>query len=365
MCGKSLEFLPLYFFEVWLGKIYEKKFGKKCWENDNLVVEGGMKKLRLITMAALMLLIVVACDGQGLYEGGEKLCVASWNVQNLFDAKEDGAEYDEYKAASGWDNVAYKKRLENVGTVISYLPRAKDYILVLNEVESTDVVEDIVKLAKVSGLGIRWYACTSEENSAIQTAVVSSVPISEAHIHAVGDGLRPVLEVRFETTRGLVVVFAVHFKSNVGGVAETAEARAMAASVVADVARQVEQENPGCLMLVCGDMNDECWAKDGVMRDGGPLPVSSGFGRRLWNCFWMDERYGLWPSGSYLYKDVWCCYDNILISQAGLDGSGLEFAEAGVIFKGILKTADGKPNKWQRDLLKGVSDHLPVFAVFE
>ena len=50
--------------------------------------------------------------------------------------------------------------------------------------------------------------------------------------------------------------------------------------------------------------------------------------------------------------------------MAGRDGTGWDFAEAGVLFGTFQKTADGKPFAWDRRLLKGVSDHLPVWVKF-
>jgi len=321
-----------------------------------------MEKLRSLLVFILVSVLIVSCDAQSTPEVGDSLCIVSWNVQNLFDAKDNGTEYEEYLSSSGWGKTAYERRLANVETVFGYLPKETYYIAVLNEIENPNVVEDIIKSGKVADMGFRWYACAGEEDGAIQTAVLSSIPISKAHVHDVGEGLRPVLEVRFETDKGLLVVLAVHYKSNVGGIEETAQARAVAASVTAQIAREVERENPGCLVLVCGDMNEDCW-DGGILGRGGELPASRTFGRGFWHCFWMDDSLSLWPSGSYLYDETWHCYDNIIISQAGSDGTGYEYSNAGVLFKGVLKTVNSKPNTWDRNLLKGVSDHLPIYVI--
>ncbi len=323
-----------------------------------------MDRLRFLLAFILISVLIVSCDAQSNPEVGDSLCIVSWNVQNLFDAKDDGTEYDEYLSSSGWDKAAYERRLSNVETVLGYLPKSACYIAVLNEIENPNVVEDIIKLGNIANMGLRWYACAGEEGGAIQTAVLSSIPISQAHVHDVGEGLRPILEVRLETGKGLLVLLAVHYKSNVGGVEETAESRALAASVTAQIAREVERENPGCLVLVCGDMNEDCW-DGGVLGRDGELPASRSFGRGLWHCFWMEDDLSLWPSGSYLYDETWHSYDNIIISQAGSDGTGYEYYDAGVLFKGVLKTVDSKPNSWDRNLLKGVSDHLPIYVILD
>ena len=325
-----------------------------------------MGKIRFNLTAAILMVVFLlsSCDAQKAVARDNSVCVATWNVQNLFNDVLDGNEYDEYKPASGWDRDAYGKRLSNAAKVLGYLPDSGVKIVVLNEVEGPDVVEDLLKTREMAGSGIRWYACTTSEQSAVQTAVVSSLPIGHANIHEVGEGLRPVLEVCVETDRGKVFILAVHFKSNIGGTEETSAMRRQSAEVVAQVAKVIGKENPGALVMVCGDMNEECW-DDRLMGEDGPLPVSGSFERGRWYCFWEDGAGKLWPNGSYYYDGSWKCYDNILVSQAGSDGTGLEFTGCGVVFEGIISNAGKKPFAWDRRLLTGVSDHLPVWAVFD
>lgn len=312
-----------------------------------------------------------------------KLCIASWNVQNIFDEIENGTEYDEYKASSGWDKSAFEIRLSNAAQVLEYLPKASDYLIVLNEVENPNVVEALLSEKKLKAKGLAWYAFASFEKASIGSAVISSIPIIGAKVHATDDGLRPVLEVEFETNGGKLYLLCVHFKSNLGGETETAPLRLKASQVVTQVASELKKNNPGCLILVCGDFNEECWDNNAMVKISqqattastttaqpitptaltAALKVSGAFSNGLWYCPWLDNTQNLWPNGSYYYNDDWKCYDNILISQEGKDGTGLEFSKAGVIFEGIIRTSDDKPNAWQRQLLKGVSDHLPVWVL--
>ena len=320
----------------------------------------GKNRFYIVVFVFAIVLFLSTCDSQAVAKN-TSICIATWNVQNLFNAVLDGNEYDEYKPSSGWDKEAYEKRLANAAKVLGYLPDSGGKIIVLNEVEGADVVEDLLKSRDMADSGIRWYACTGSTESAVQTAVISSLPIEHANIHEVGDGLRPVLEVCVETDRGKIFILAVHFKSNIGGTEETASLRRQSAQVVAQVADVIGKENPGALVMVCGDMNEECW-DERLMGEDGPLPVSGSFERGRWYCFWKDGSKTLWPNGSYRYGDSWKCYDNILVSQAGSDGSGLEFSDCGVVFKGIISNAGKKPYAWDRRLLTGVSDHLPVWV---
>ena len=327
-------------------------------------VIGDMTKNRIFLIAGMTLFLLLSCNAQGAIEQNRGLCIATWNLQNLFDAEDDGNEYEEYTSSSGWNRKAYESRLSVTRRVLDGLPLCGDYVLVFNEIEGSDVVEDLINTHDLRRAGLRYYACTEEKWSPVQIAVVSSMPITEAHVHATGNGLRPILEVCFETDCGKLFILACHFKSNVGGVSETETQRVQAASVAALVARNLEADNPGALVLVCGDMNEEC-AVGEALSESGPLPCSATFERGLWYDFWRDPEVSCWPGGSYWYDGSWRSYDHILIPLAGKDLWGWDYSEAGVVFTDAQKTTDGKPFSWDRRLLKGVSDHLPVWVRFE
>lgn len=318
-----------------------------------------------IVLSVVLLLCASSCDASAVKEDKSVLTVASYNVQNLFDAVDDGSEYSEYTQKGGWTQKDYEKRLANTRKVLSQIPRSKDYIVVLNEIENSNVVNDLLFSEDMAKMGIRYYACTNEEDSAIQIAVISSVPIISANVHQVEKPLRPILEVGFDVNGNKVFVLAVHFKSNIGGESQTAVQRRKSAVVINEIAASIQKANPGCIILVCGDMNEEFWDDNAIGRSANcPIVVGPTFGRGMYYCFWSNDNLGLSSFGSYMYNGDWKCYDNILISLAGQDGYGLEYENAGVLRSSFVLTADNKPFSWDRRLLSGVSDHLPVWVTF-
>ena len=104
-----------------------------------------MEKAKAFFICILVVLSVSSCSGQAPAEGQSTVCVATWNVQNLFNAVLDGNEYDEYKPSSGWNESMYKRRLSNAAKVLSCLPEAGEYVIVLNEIEGPNVVDDLIK----------------------------------------------------------------------------------------------------------------------------------------------------------------------------------------------------------------------------
>lgn len=322
-----------------------------------------MRKLRFVLLIVLALFFIVSCAGQGVSDCAGGLCVATWNVQNLFDANLDGNEYEEYRPSSGWTQSAYESRLSNARKVLQSLPQSESYIIVLNEIEGPNVVEDLIKNGDITKMGLRYYACAGMEGGAIQTAVISSLPIAAAKVHDVGEGQRPIIEAEFDTSSGKIFVLALHLKSNIGTSSETAAKRREAALTVKDVSDQILSDNPGSVVLVGGDMNEECWDNNVFGKgDDAVLKAKGEFGRDFWYCLWMDTDLNLWPGGSYMYNGLWKCYDNILLSASAKDQTGWEYESCGLVFENIQKTADSKPFAWDRDLLRGVSDHLPLWV---
>ena len=330
----------------------------------------------IVLLVAIIVITTCACQAQVESISENMLCVASWNVQNLFDVVDDGTEYDEYTTTAGWNESSYQRRLASLSTILSYLPQSKDYIVVLNEVENSSVIESLLSQKAIVSKNLSWFAFASNPGGAIGLAVASSIPTASAKIHYVNDSLRPILEVGFDTSYGKVFVLACHLKSNIGGVEETSSLRLQTGQTLAQVSSFLKTNNPGCLILICGDFNEECWDENTMGRTNtlgdfsttqtfqSPLQVSGKFEMGAWYCFWLDDNCDLWPNGSYCYQGLWKCYDNILISQTGQDSYGYEYLQSNVVFTGAIRGADDKPNAWNRSLLKGVSDHLPVYVLF-
>lgn len=286
-----------------------------------------------------VLFLLVSCTGCETEER-TGFRIAQWNVQNLFDGNSDGTEYSEYTRQSGWSTKFYRARLENLEDVLSYPNLVKAEIIILNEVENSNVISDIMHLDALQKRGFQYQACASEEGGAISVGIISSIPIADMHLHSV-QGARPVVEARFEICGRNVYVLALHGKSNLGEENEVTELRKMTGAAISNRSDYLRTNDPTCLIIVAGDFNEDPY-------DGNIIHEMD-----LWRCFWDEDRFdGL---GSYMYDNQWLHYDNILLST---DCS----SDAGVERTGILTDTDGSPNRWRRELLSGVSDHLPVWV---
>lgn len=292
-----------------------------------------MKKHIFLILIAVLLVSCSGCEEQER----SGFTVSSWNVQNLFDSVNDGTEYSEYKHQNGWSDSAYRARLKAAVSVLNEDGVKNSDVIVLNEVENENVVLDLMTLLDPSFL---WYAVASEDGGAISLAVISRLPIKDARIHSI-EGARPVIETHFEVASTDVFVFAVHAKSNLGEEDENIALRRLLGQALSNLTDLRKLDYPDALIIIAGDFNEEPW-------DGNVIENFNS-----WRCFWEDVERG--TMGSYFYDGNWLCFDNILLSSDMIENWG-------VVTDGIATDRDGLPNRWDRNTLSGVSDHLPVWV---
>ena len=292
------------------------------------------KTIFLFVILTLCCTCLCSCSGCET-EDRTGFTIASWNVQNLFDAVNDGTEYSEYKRSSGWTDADYRARLATSAQVLNSGNLRGAEIIVLNEVENARVTEDL--MGRLDGRNFLWYAAASEEGGAISLAIISSIPMISVTTHSV-PGARPVIAAHFNICSTDVFVLAVHAKSNLGDDSEVVQFRSLLGRAVEDIIQMIREDYPSALIVLAGDFNEDPWTGNVVRNMDN------------WRCFWDDS-----DLGSYLYDEVWHCYDNILLSADFLEGWG-------VVTEGLVTNTDGRPNRWDPETRSGVSDHLPIWV---
>lgn len=327
----------------------------------------------MILLIVLFLSLLSSCDPE-IPSNNHTLNVVSYNVQNLFDTNIDGTEYKEYQDSEVWNQGAYRMRLKTLSKIIMDSALKYPDILVLQEIENSTVVYDLLfhHLAKK---GYCWYAVAKSENHATGVAVISRHPITDSVVHAAQEG-RPALEATVATKGGEVVIFALHAKSQIGEFCETEALRIMLARAIG----QASLCQTGKLILICGDFNedpDAVWNADGQQTALVDIthPASSSFvlegslavsgntdriGSSVWYSPYLDKSFELSLPGSGYWNGLWHRYDQILGNGYMFDGIGWEYQSFGVCSPVSCLKSDGTPNGWDLGLKNGVSDHLPV-----
>ncbi|MDR2097395.1 MAG: endonuclease/exonuclease/phosphatase family protein [Spirochaetaceae bacterium] len=347
---------------------------------------------------------VGSCDVYTDADGGKSplsMSIATWNLQALFDGQDDGNEYDEYSGDNGWNNEKYLARLNNFSKAIASIEKKGPDIIALIELENSAVLERLGgEYLKDSGYRYSYFAGLS--GYSLGLGLLSRYPVTKARSHSSninGEILpRPVAEVWLEPEGEPIAIFICHWKSKLGGDADTEALRRDAARVILRRTAVIKQENPAIPILVLGDLNenyDEFIRQDGELRcalllDDPEAAKLTGYSRdseeqdgknpRIaqdflilstekppQSAFFADVDgvfYTPWKTelekGSYFYGGAWETIDHFLLSGAFFDSAGWEYKDAAVIDAEPFVNSKGEPNLYNTRTGSGLSDHLPL-----
>lgn len=360
---------------------------------------------RTFLVPAAVALLVAGCTFY--LPDDDTAAVLFYNVENLFDAHEDGGEYPEYRPDAGWTEADYQDRLSRLGAALT-AARPRPDVLFLAEVENRHVVEDLLT-HHLPDLALAYYAFVRADGAATGIGVASRYPVLSINTLMASSGstppLRPSLEVWFDVAGEELVVIANHWKSKLGGAPATEPLRRAQAAIVASRVASITAARPGLPLLILGDFNEQPdellrvdegyatallpaqWVAEttevpesatspaaavvadtldrgsppglllatdaaGAVRLSSELPSAAG-------PVFVDPWAEIDDGGSYFYGGEWERIDAIYYSTGLADGVGLEVRGFRPLeLEGALDT-EGYPRSWTASD-GGVSDHLPV-----
>jgi endonuclease/exonuclease/phosphatase family metal-dependent hydrolase len=324
--------------------------------------------------------------------GEETVSILSWNVQNIFDASDDGSEYPDFRSSSGWRVDDYRNRLTALAEVLSVAVKDGADIILLQEIENQRVLQDLNNDYLFS-LGYRYLAASDQEGTAVQVGLLSRFPIRDVLSRTLSlpaaPPMRPILEVELELPGEIpLLILLCHWKSKAGGAEETELWRRAAANLVARRIQELSRKRPELPILVAGDLN-EAWNEYELTERAYPTALFP------WGEEYLEDEMGyrpLWVSGepveldgpgggvallyspwaadsslrgSYLYRGSWEKIDHLLFTEPFFDRRGVEFSTFEV-FRGFPWSSDeGHPKGWSRSTGYGYSDHLPIGCILE
>ncbi|MDR2951906.1 MAG: endonuclease/exonuclease/phosphatase family protein, partial [Treponema sp.] len=331
-----------------------------------------MKNLRLgvlyVSLFAAMLL--TGCGAYGSKaektpQNNETISLMTWNVNNLFDGKDNGTEYAEYRQASGWSEEKYLGRINAISAAIGKVEPAPD-IITLEEVESLDILEQLAE----SLSGYSWIHFANNPDAPLGLGIVSRFPLTEIKAHSItihGDTApRPVLETRVLVKEREFVIFICHWKSKIGKEGATENARKASARVIIRRISELWQDEPGLGVIIAGDLNENhdefsrldskvlsallpddphcaqlagygdktgetgtSLQKDFIIISRNKPPAADYFPEESVVLFspWLEDIH----NGSYYKKNNWETIDHFLISGHFFNNSGLNYKKTEVI----------------------------------
>lgn len=330
------------------------------------------------------------------------LHIATWNVQALFDGTEDGYEYEEYGA--GWTREKYVARLNNITHAVDSLEETPD-IFTLIEIEKSHILEDIAN-DYLREYGYHWSFFGNNDGAPLGIGVLSRFPFTQTRVHSISNQEavipRPVLEVWVTVEERPLVLFLCHWKSKLGGDAETEPLRKAAASIIARRVSDIKREDSGIPVVVMGDLNENydefyrqgngfitallpddahasAMASSGVnmphpdflviSKEKPPMArhfsedgtYNGSFAPAAFYSPWSTELSG----GSYNYQNTWETMDHFLLNDPLFDNAGWEFDSCAVINVEPFINSYGYPASYNPKTGDGLSDHLPLLLTLK
>jgi len=302
--------------------------------------------------------------------------IAFYNLENLFDTKNDPNTLDDDFTPNGkknWSYKRYKKKLKKLANVIAQLGAEKSFyspaIIGVVEVENQTVLNDLVttKHLKNEHYGIVHY--DSPDERGIDVALLYKKELFEL-LHSETfplllngengdrDYTRDVLLVKGNLNGELVYTIVNHWPSRRSGTDVSEEKRIKAAQLVTYIVDKISAETQDAKIIIMGDFNDN--------------PSNKSIKNYLVNHRFYNpmERLINTGNGTLNHDKTWHLFDQIIFSKNFLtiEENKHSFKYAEVFDEQFLKVWKGKLKgnpfrtyigKWYQG---GFSDHFPVYV---
>ncbi len=308
-----------------------------------------------------------------------KYTIAFYNIENLFDTKDDEHTNDDAflpHAQKRWTQKRYNKKLKKLGRVISQIgdkdTDVPPAIIGLAEVENKHVVEDLVasKFLRFYDYGIVHFDSSDERG--IDVALIydqnkftvshsEPFPVYLTKEDGSRDFSRDVLLVTGRLNGMQIHVIVNHWSSRRDGQKETEPKRIAAANTVNSIINVIKENYDNPQIFVMGDFNDDPNNNSLLL-----LEEKS----QLYNPFKTINRKEV---GSLNHDFQWYLFDQILFSNNFFDAksSPFDFVNASVFNSKFLTQYHGK-YKGQpfrtyvgKRYKGGYSDHFPVYVTIK
>lgn len=310
--------------------------------------------------------------------------VATYNIQNLFDAEYIGTEYEDYTPKHNWTKRMVDIKLNHTAEVICDLNAD---ILALQEVENSHVLQQLMKRLEKIGCAYGYSAITHKEGAPIQVALLSRFPIIKQRDIQVSyeERVRNILEVEVDIKGHPLTLFVNHWKSKAYKGVESKRIK-YAKALQSRIAKMPETKE----YIILGDLNSDYNAyltlEDKLNDTKGKTAFNDLLQTKIGD--FLVEEYEMPKASKGVHYTLWkelplelrwshefygreSSLDHIVLPRQMFDGLGVDYVNNSfkVFKRSYLFTKRGYINQWQykngKHRGKGYSDHLPVYAYFD
>jgi len=334
-----------------------------------------MKKL------ILLLLFIIAV---GISDAkGQQARIVFYNVENLFDIRDDSLTRDEEFLPEGdkkWTYERFHRKIVRIyQTLVALGEGEMPAIVGLCEIENRHVLERLIYDTPLTKTGYRIIHRESQDARGVDVALIYrpdlfcpdtsewlTVPLSSR------ETTREILHVTGRLWQNDTLhIYINHWPSRYGGAGSSTVKRLAAASTLAASIKEVMAQDRDAKIIVMGDFNDE--PGDESILAINKILMNQNEGEELKMINLSDRKAFTATEGTIKHQGAWCVFDQILVSDALQQGrGGLVFSsEQAEIFKPVfllepdLTYTGLKPFRTYigPGYHNGFSDHLPVSVV--
>ncbi|KAB7528444.1 endonuclease/exonuclease/phosphatase family protein [Flagellimonas olearia] len=310
--------------------------------------------------------------------------IAFYNVENLFDTKNDSLIFDDDRTPEGsyhWTQERYKIKIDHISNVLSKIgketSKTSPDVIGLCEVENRQVVEDLAHHPNLVDKDYGIIHFDSPDARGIDVALLfkkeSYLPTSfKSHRLLLFDELGERVYTRDQLVVGGLlnqeeVYFIVnHWPSRRGGEAISGPKRVRAALLNKRIIDSIQKLNREAKIISMGDLNDDPTdnsLKKILRTKGKPKQLDS---IDLYNPMEKLYRKGI---GSLAYRDKWNLFDQFFMTSNLIDTNKtkLSFWKAGIYAPAFIRTQKGKYKGYPLRTYSGgsytggYSDHFPSY----
>ena len=298
--------------------------------------------------------------------------VGFYNVENLFDTKDDPNTSDDWFTPEGeaqWDQTRYLKKLKDLSKVISSLNENGPSLLGLCEVENKEVVNDLIKEPLLMNTNYKIVHYDSPDTRGIDVAaiydselfdLISSESIEVEMPEDPAIKTRDILYCQLQSKLNNEVLhfYVNHWSSRRKGEQETFFKRKNCVTTLVNHMKEMQLDRENDNIVIVGDMND--YPDDKSIYEILEAKEANA-GTSLVNIQYDNHSEG---KGTYNHQGDWGVLDNIIVSRVVYNNLKEKdadiFDEDWVMY--FNKNGDAMPNKTYGGpkYYGGYSDHLAV-----
>jgi hypothetical protein len=308
-----------------------------------------------------------------------------YNVENLYDTRNDSLTNDEEFLPSGAKNWTYERFRRKIvriyQTMVAIGEGDMPAVIGLGEIENREVLKNLIYDTPLNKSGYCFIHRESPDARGVDVALLYRPdifqPDSSAWLNVPLPGdetTREILMVKGRIwEKDSIYIYVNHWPSRYGGAGGSNAKRLAAASMLAVSVKQVLSVNPSSNIIIMGDFNDE--PEDESLRTVNKILQNDG-SVNLPLLINLSEKTSLTDlDGTLKHQGSWSVFDQVIVSPALISGeNGCRLvSEKSEIFKaGFLLEPDEtytgyKPFRTYSGpgYNNGSSDHLPVSIMIE